>query len=109
MQISDTRLYAANEHQAQACGRRVRDDYYTCANLVGKKQDHSSLAVLQKLDESTVLLNQQGYSKLPVSVRKPDALTHQDKRRSTKAEYLNHLRKAWPTGVESITVQLNVE
>ena len=44
------------------------------------------------------------YSKLPASVRKPDALTHQDTRRSTKAEYLNHVRKAWPTGVDSITV-----
>ena len=74
-----------------------------------KKRDHPSLAALQKLNESTVLLNQQGYSKLPASVRKPDALTHQDTRRSTKAEYLNHVRKAWPTGVDSITVQLNVE
>ena len=69
-----------------------------------EKKDHPSLAELQKLNESTVLLNQQGYSKLPVSVRKPDALTHQDTRRSTKAEYLNHVRKAWPTGVDSITV-----
>ena len=69
-----------------------------------KKKDHPSLAELQKLNESTVLLNQQGYSKLPASVRKPDALTHQDTRRSTKAEYLNHVRKAWPTGVDSITV-----
>jgi hypothetical protein len=57
----------------------------------GEKKDHPSLAELQKLNESTVLLNQQGYSKLPVSVRKPDALTHQDTRRSTKAEYLNHV------------------
>ena len=69
-----------------------------------KKKDHPSLAELQKLNASTVLLNQQGYSKLPASVRKPDALTHQDTRRSTKAEYLNHVRKAWPTGVDSITV-----
>ena len=69
-----------------------------------KKKDPPSLAELQKLNESTVLLNQQGYSKLPASVRKPDALTHQDTRRSTKAEYLNHVRKAWPTGVDSITV-----
>ena len=69
-----------------------------------RKKDHPSLAELQKLNESTVLLNQQGYSKLPASVRKPDALTHQDTRRSTKAEYLNHVRKAWPTGVDSITV-----
>ena len=74
-----------------------------------EKKDHPSLAELQKLNKSTVLLNQQGYSKLPVSVRKPDALTHQDTRRSTKAEYLNHVRKAWPTGVGIITVQLNVE
>ena len=81
----------------------------TRANLFGRKKDHPSLAELQKLNESTVLLNQQGYSKLPVSVRKPDALTHQDTRRSTKAEYLNHVRKARPTGVDSITVQLNVE
>ena len=106
MQISYTGLYGANGHQTQACGRRVRGGYHSCANLVGKKKDHPSLAELQKLNESTVLLNQQGYSKLPVSVRKPDALTHQDTRRSTKAEYLNHVRKAWPTGVDSITVQL---
>ena len=71
----------------------------------GEKKDHPSLAELQKLNESTVLLNQQGYSKLPASVRKPAALTHQDTRRSTKAEYLNHVRKAWPTGVDSITIE----
>ena len=81
----------------------------THAQISLEKKRPPSLAELQKLTESTVLLNQQGYSKLPVSVRKPDALTHQDTRRSTKAEYLNHVRKAWPTGVDSITVQLNVE
>ena len=93
-----------------ACGRRVRDGYYACAHIVRKCGDRPSLAALQKLNESTVLVNQQqGYSKLPKYVRKSDAGSHRDIRRSTKSEYLNHLRKAWPTGVESITVQLNVE
>ena len=48
MQISYTGLYGANGHQTQACGRRVRGGYHSCANLVGKKKDHPSLAELQK-------------------------------------------------------------
>lgn len=98
-----------------ACGRRVRDGYLVCAHIVRKRGDRPSLAALQKLNESrsTVMLvnRQQGYSKLPKYVRKSDAGSHRDIRRSIKSEYINHLhlQKAWPMGVESITVQLNVE
>ena len=77
-----------------ACGRHVRDGYYACAHIVRKCGDRPSLAALQKLNESTVLVNQQqGYSKLPKHkyVRKSDAGSHSDIRRPTKSEYLNHL------------------
>ena len=55
-----------------------------------KKQDHPSLAELQKLNESTVLLNQQGYSKLPVSVRKPQSSISMLQPRFIAVEYAKH-------------------
>ena len=62
------------------CGRRVRDaGYYACAHIVRRCGDRPSLAALQELNESTVLVNQQqGYSKLPKYVRKSDAGSHRD-------------------------------